>query len=661
MARSIVLSNGMLCVALDEYALVRDIYYPHVGQEDHVRGHYIHRVGVWVDGRISWLGEDHEWQIEIGCEEEALASRIIARHGGLGVELVFTDIVYNEEPIFVRRVEVKNTTDNKRTIKVYFGHQFEIFKAHGGDTAYFDPEHHAVIHYKGKRVFLIAAEIDGVSFDDYTIGITGFDGKEGSHRDADDGVLSKNPIEHGPVDSIIGLSGEYTYGAHHTIYYRVVAAQYIAEVHDLDAVAVAKTPAHLVQSASDYWRAWVNSYGWKFEGLSNEHVALFKRSLMYVRAHVDKDGGILASLDSDMLRYKLDTYAYIWPRDAAYAALALDRAGDTNVAKRFFEFCRSVISKDGYFMHKYWADGSLGSSWHPWIRDGQRQLPIQEDETALVIIAFAEHYKHSRDLEFLEEMFNPLVAKAADFMLAYRDPHTKLPLASYDLWEEKHGCSTFTASCVYGALMLAAELSDVLGKKEHSSRYRTAAQEIQSAIITHLWDEASGTFIKQISYIEGKIVRDTTLDTSSVYGVFSFGVLTIDDLRLTRAWEATARRLSQGIAIGGIARYEGDNYFRADTSAAGNPWVITTLWYAEYLIARARTESDFDRVREIFNWVARHAPHSGVLPEQFNSQTGMALSATPLAWSHAAYVSVVIAYLDRREKLGLCVDCNPVP
>jgi GH15 family glucan-1,4-alpha-glucosidase len=209
--------------------------------------------------------------------------------------------------------------------------------------------------------------------------------------------------------------------------------------------------------------------------------------------------------------------------------------------------------------------------------------------------------------------------------------------------------------------MSAAELSLVLGKKEHATRYSSAAQEIQAGIMTHLWDEASGTFIKQISYEGGKMMRDTTLDVSSVYGVFSFGVLPIDDLRLTRAWEATTRRLSDGIAIGGIARYDGDNYFRADSNAAGNPWVITTLWYAEYLIARAHVESDFDRVRDILDWVVRYAPHSGVLPEQFNSQTGAPLSATPLAWSHAAYVSAVIAYLDKREKLGLCVDCDPAP
>ena len=71
MARSIVLSNNELCVALDRFGEVRDLYYPHVGYEDHVRGHYLHRIGVWVDGQISWLSDDPAWEISIASEEEA--------------------------------------------------------------------------------------------------------------------------------------------------------------------------------------------------------------------------------------------------------------------------------------------------------------------------------------------------------------------------------------------------------------------------------------------------------------------------------------------------------------------------------------------------------------------------------------------------------------
>lgn len=660
MSRSIVLSNGELCVALDDHGLVRDIYYPHVGLEDHVRGHYIHRIGVWVEGAFSWLGGEG-WRIVISCEEDALASVITAYHERLGIELRFTDIVYNERAVFLRRVTVKNLSDRRREIKLYFGHQFEIYKSHGSDTAYYDPECHAIIHYKGRRVFLISAALDGEAFQDFATGLAGFQGHEGTHKDAEDGKLSLNPIEHGPADSVIGIYGHYAPGQERRCEYYVAAAQSIPDAHELDTYVKTKTQEHMVRTASDFWRAWVGAYEWHFKNLAPEVVALFKRSLMYVRAHVDTEGGIIASVDSDMLQYGLDTYSYVWPRDASYAAIALDNAGDTNVAQRFFTFCKEIIRKEGYLMHKYLPDRSLGSSWHPWLRNGHSELPIQEDETALVIYALGQHFTHSRDVEFLEAMYGPLVEKAAEFMIFYRDPITNLPLASYDLWEEKRGSSTFTSAAVYGALNAAADLSRILGKKDNEMRYRGVAEEIQEGILQYLWDEKLGCFIKLVERVGETMVRDETLDSSSAYGIFSFKVLPHDDARLARAWDKTVRELSHGIPAGGIARYAGDTYYRTDAESAGNPWLTTTLWYAEYLIAQAKRDTDLDHARDIFGWAAKHAQPSGVLSEQLDPRTGLQISASPLAWSHAAYVNAVILYLNKLEELGLCKECNPAP
>src|SRR3989344_4619853 len=339
MARSIVLSNGNLLVTLDHCGQVRDLYYPYVGLENHVRGHYIRRLGVWVDGTMSWFSEDLAWKITVDCEEDSLVSHIVAEHPSLSVRVECRDLVYNEKPIFIRSITVKNTSDRERDIRLYIAHQFEIYKSHGGDTGYFDPVRHCLVHYKGQRVFLMTGEIEGKPFSDYAIGLANFQGKEGTHRDADDGVLSHNPIEHGPVDSVIGFYASYTSGEAKTAQYWLVAARSIPEAHALNDYILKKTPKHLLRTTSDYWRG----------------------------------GGIIASADSDMLQHGKDTYAYIWPRDASYAALALDRAGDASAAKRFFEFCAAVVDGEGYFMHKYLPDRSLGSSWHPWVHDEEFQ------------------------------------------------------------------------------------------------------------------------------------------------------------------------------------------------------------------------------------------------------------------------------------------------
>ncbi len=656
--RSVVLSNGELCVALDQHGQVRDIYYPHVGLEDHVRGHYIHRVGVWVDGRLSWFSEDSAWQIAVGTESDALASAITAWHPELQVELTFKDIVADRQSIFLRRVSIANKSERTREIKLYFAHQFEIYKSHGSDTAFFDPESHSIIHYKGQRVFLITAALDGVVFNDFATGRANFHGKEGTHRDAEDGLLSKNAIEHGPADSVIGLYGTYAPEQSRTAYYAISAAQSIAAARSLASYLSKKTPEHVIKEATNFWHAWLNAYRWNFYKMKPEQVSLFKRSLLFMRANVDRGGGIIASLDSDMLQYGLDTYSYVWPRDAGFVAIALDRAGDTTIAKRFFEFCRDVVSEQGYFLHKYLPDKSLGSSWHPWFAGGKPQLPIQEDETAIVIYALREHYRRSHDLEFLETMYEPLVEKTADFLVRYREPKTKLPLPSYDLWERKRGAHTYTCASVYAALKAAAELSHILGKDSHEERYLAAAEEVRNAILEHLWDEKSGTFVN-CALLDGETMeKDRTIDISSVYGVFTFGVLEPHDERLARAFDGSIRVLSQGIVSGGIARFEIDDYYQIDKSTPGNPWVITTLWYAEYLIANAKTEHDLERVRDVFAWTVRHVQLSGALSEQLHPHTGEQVGATPLTWSHAAYVDTVLKYLSKVEELGIASVSN---
>lgn len=659
MARSLVLSNGQLCVTLDDAGRVRDVYFPHVGLEDHVRSPYLHRVGVWADGSLAWLG-DAGWELAVESEEHALASRIRAKHARLEIELRFTDLVYNEKNIFVRSIHVTNLSDRSRDIRLFFGHEFEIYKSPLRDTAYYDPLSRSLVHYKGRRVFLASAQIDSEPFQDYTCGVSGFQDKEGSYRDAEDGALSKNPIEHGPADSVLGLYGHFEPKQERGAYYWLIAAETVEHAHELNAYVLEKTPEHLIRTTSDFWRAWVDAYDWHLQGLAKQHVDLFKKSLMFVRAHVDRGGGIVASLDSDMLQYGKDNYTYVWPRDGAYIALALDVAGDTNVAKRFFQFAASTMTPEGYMMHKYLPDKSLGSSWHPWVHDGVPALPIQEDETALPIFALGEHFKHSRDVEFLESLYNPLVKKGAQFMLDHREAHTKLPLPSYDLWEEKWGSHTFTCASVFGALTTAATLAAVLGKREDEARFREAAEETRTAILEHLWDENKGYFIKYVA--KGtQLVRDETLDASSMYGVFQFGVLPPSDTRLVRAFDAMTRQLSYGNHIGGLARYENDGYYRANQESTGNPWIITTLWYAEYLIARAKNDHDLDHVRDIFSWVAKRALPSGALAEQFDPKTGAPLSATPLTWSHSTYVYTVIKYLNKLEELGLCKECNPAP
>ncbi|MCA9353772.1 glycoside hydrolase family 15 protein [Candidatus Nomurabacteria bacterium] len=657
MARSIVLGNGNILVGLDTEGLVKDFYFPYVGLENHIAEENIHRIGIWIDGYFSWINSD-SWHTSIDCFKDSLTGVMTKTNNDLGIVLHFTDVVYNEKNIFIRKIVIENKFEQKRSIRMFFGQEFEIKESKKGDTAYFDTKSNTIIHYKGRNVFLMNAKTeDKPGFDYYTTGVYGIDGKRGSFIDAEDGELSQNPIEHGPVDSVLGVSLEIEPLSEETVFYWVCVAPSMQDARDLNTYTLNKTPEYLIKSTNHYWRAWINKYIFDFRGLDDVSINSFKKSLFYIRAHADQRGAIIASSDTQMLNGGKDTYSYMWPRDASYSAIAMDRAGDQNVAQRYFSFCRDIITEDGYFMHKFLPDGSLGSSWHPWIMDGKEILPIQEDETATVLFSLWSHYEYSRDLEFIEELYNPLIKKAADFMCDYRNKKTGLPLPSYDLWEEKYGVHTYTAASVYGALMAASRFADILGKNNEKTKYEKAALEVKNAIVKYLFDKRSKYFIKRID-ASGK--KDQTLDASSVYGIYYFGVLDGEDPMVESSMKKTERELWCQGNIGGIARYEGDKYYKVRDGYPGNPWFVTTLWMGQYYAQKAKNEKDLNKVLEYISWAARKAGPSGVMPEQLDPLTGDFLSATPLVWSHAEYVKTVFAYFDALERLDICIACNPV-
>ena len=81
MARPLVLSNGELHVGINKFGLVHDFYFPYVGLENHAAGKSLrHRVGVWVDGELSWLDDLGEWDFSFRYFHRALIGHTTARN-----------------------------------------------------------------------------------------------------------------------------------------------------------------------------------------------------------------------------------------------------------------------------------------------------------------------------------------------------------------------------------------------------------------------------------------------------------------------------------------------------------------------------------------------------------------------------------------------------
>ncbi len=648
MPRALTIGNGNLLINFDRGLNMRDLYFPHVGELNHIGGHK-NSLGVWVNGQFGWTDEV-DWQRKEGYLEESLVTDVTAKNDRLGIELVINDLVHFRENVYLKKIRVKNLQQQDRDVRIFFTHDFNINETNIGDTALYDPGLDVMIHYKRDVCFLINGYTkDGDGFFQFACGTKRFGGAEGTWRDAEDGWLEGNPIAQGSVDSTVSMKMIVPGQSEKVLYYWIVVDRGFEEVREKNSYVLSRSPDYLLNSTECYWRAWVNKNHKDFFDLSPEIIKLYKLSLLIVRTQIDNGGAIIAANDSDILHYNRDHYSYMWPRDGALVAYALDLAGYPEITSRFFKFCEKIMAEGGYLWHKYNPDGSVGSSWHPYLNNGEIQLPIQEDETALIIYALWHFYEWFHDLEFIESLYRPLIRKAANFMVDYRHPELKLPLMSYDLWEERRGIFTFTAASVYGGLISAAKIAGLLGDVKRRDSWQKAAEEVKEGMLEHLYDKKLGRFIRGI-YLDGqKIHRDLTLE-SSMYGLFRFGVLSADDPKVIQTMKAIEEGLWIKTGVGGIARYTNDYYFRKSDDIAnvpGNPWFICTLWLADWYIELAQSAEELERPKEILYWVVNHQCESGVLSEQIHPYTGEPLSVSPLTWSHATFVLVVNNYLKK--------------
>jgi GH15 family glucan-1,4-alpha-glucosidase len=657
MAKSIILANGNIQVGLNASGFVTDFFFPYIGVENHVRGEP-HRIGVFQDGKLSWL-DSGDWNIEIDLEQDTFIGTMKCFNKHTNLELLFTNAVYNEKNIFLREVKITNHAEETKDIKIFFHQVFSIYGTSQEDTAYYDPVKNALIHYEGRRMFLIYGETSDIPFTDYSVGLNGIEGKEGTWKDAEDGILSRNTIEHGHVDSTLSLSLTIHKNEMKKVKYWITVAETKAEVYELHDFVKYRGIEQLIELTAKFWKAWLTRQNYlECDIADKRHLDLFKKSLFYIRGNIDNRGAVLASGDSDMLQHGRDTYSYMWPRDGAMTVMTLLLVGEYNISKHFFKFCNDVIEPDGYLMHKYRSDRSLGSSWHPFIKNGEPILPIQEDETALVLVALWEYYEKTKDIEFIEIHYNDVVRRMAVFLAEFIDPITDLPKPSYDLWEEKHGVSTFTSSATYAGLVAGAKFAKLFERESDEKLFAEKAEKMKAAIIKYLYDPELKMFIKLLNHKDGGIIYDKTIDMSSIHAIYAYGVLDVHDPLVTESIRTIEEKLRIHTGIDGVPRYEKDRYFM-QVEGVPNPWYITTLWLAQYYARIAKSVDDLKVVTDWLDWVVTHSPRSGVLSEQLHPFTGEQLSANPLTWSHAEYVRTVMYYHDAMQRLGICQTLHP--
>ncbi|MAY74322.1 MAG: glycoside hydrolase family 15 [Phycisphaerae bacterium] len=654
MPRDIPVGNGSLLITFDELYQVRDLYYPRVGQHNHTVGHVQH-FGVWADGQFAWVSDDG-WERKLAYKADTLVTEVVLTNRKLGLTVTCNDAVDFHEPVYFRRSTVTDLTGKRRDVRLFFHVDLSINGSPVGDTANYDPRTSSLVLYKDESYFLVnAGDQQKCGIDHWAIGHKKIGGAEGTWRDAEDGLLGRNAISQGSVDATVGFNLDVPPNGEASVTTWIACGNSYEDVRARNTRVWNKGPERMIARTEAYWRLWARKEPVRTAALPESVVDLMFRSLLILRTQIDNGGAIIAANDSDITQFGGDHYSYCWMRDGALVDIALVLSGQSELSRGFFRFAAQCLEDEGYFLHKYTPAGMLASSWHPWTMGGKRVLPIQEDETALVVWALRQHFNTYRDVEFIKPLYSPLIVKPAEWMLTFRD-HNGLPLESWDLWEERRGVHTFTVACVIGALHAAAAFAEDFGEHDRAATFREGGERMKGALKRHFWNEEEQRYARMATPLaDGGYRLDMTPDSAN-FALWAIAGFDPRDPTVEADMRGLRKKLWVQTPVGGCARYRHDYYHQIESddvdTVPGNPWVICTLWHAQYEIERARSLADLENALPILEWAASKTKDSGVLAEQYHPYTGEPISVAPLTWSHSTFAVVCMRYLERHAELS---------
>jgi len=671
---AIVGDSKMLAVLSPSGEIVR-LFWPHVDYGQHIERF---QIGLRPAGRrrTLWLADAGwtHWQTYVESTNVLITE---SKHHSAALNLTTTAFVLPGCDALALSYSVRNEGTRNRDISLVVYENVRIDDSTYNNTALFHESAAALVFYSRD---IALATYSSLPPSAYQIGVAGE--KSSALTPATRGELNGTAIHQDSPDAAVAWKlGSVAAGdaAGLTLFVALADSYHEAIADEADFARI--DPAAALYSTKTYWRRWLageSPHSLRCRdsappdppritrrrpgsrrpiGLPDKTLAafsrgrrekisrLFDRSLLAIKLLSDREtGAIIAAPEFDREREHCGGYGYTWGRDGAFIAHALGQAGFQNEAEAFFSYARRVQEASGTWLHRHYSGGQLAPSWGL----------LQIDETGAIIWAMAEHYKMTRNRDFLRDCWES-IERGAEYLARSIDPETGLPIPSFDLWEEDICESVYSAAAVAAGIAAAADCAAVLGNRSQSAAWAKAADGLRQAIIDRLWDPRRKTFLRAVKKVvseqtfeagrkrdksnfyitrePGRMyntlvqARDTRIDSSMLGLASPFRVFAANDPRMLGMASSVHRNLWWK-PTGGILRYEGDRY------VGGNPWILTTLWLALYYIDASETA----RAVKLIDWAADHTTDTGLLSEQVDKKTGKPIWAVPLAWSHAMFM-----------------------
>ncbi|GAA0295568.1 hypothetical protein GCM10009528_10750 [Kineococcus aurantiacus] len=332
--------------------------------------------------------------------------------------------------------------------------------------------------------------------------------------------------------------------------------------------------------------------------------AMVRQALLDVRALTGANGAVAAGPAA--------AWNHAWPRDSAFAAVALARTGHLDEAAAVLGFLAAVQLRDGGFEARYLLDGSGtpddrqrqddGAGWALWALRG-----VLDAEPATA----ADRAPQLRGL--LED--------ALDFVLERTSGGDRLPDPSPDYWErrERHLTLGTVAPLLAGLRAGAAGLVH-LGERRRAREVSAAGEHLAGLVHAEF---APGGYARYAGRGEppGEPDAAVTFLLPPFTARADPGVLAAFD-----RYQVAAARPAGGLAPGAGWRRDGVS------------WTPETALAAFAAACAGRV----DQARRWLDWLNAHRTAWGSLPEKVLAD-GSPAGPAPLAWSAATTVLAVAA------------------
>ena len=391
------------------------------------------------------------------------------------------------------------------------------------------------------------------------------------------------------------------------------------------------------EAVKKYWKKYVKDHNGLELDLAetpkNRKIKqIYTRTILLYSLLVNHEtGGISAAVEVDENLKQCGGYQYCWPRDAVFTTTAMDILKMKKEVEKFYKsFCKNTQSRNGMWEQRFFTDGRLAPCWG-----------YQIDETASVIVGVYNHYKVIEDKKFLKDNLK-MCEKAINFLKKYVEDifqETNKCGISYDLWEEYEGVNLYAVSSIFASFNAMIKIYEELKEEFTKNRVkqenvnkeketlRNLSVTLREYILKNFYDESKKSLVRNL--------EDKTLDISILGTVIPFELFSPKDKKILNTVER--RNMTLRTYTGGYKRFETDTY------REGKPWIIATLWIAEYYLEIGEKQ----KAKECFDFVIKTSTEHGFLAEQVNNSTMQPDWVIGLGWSHAMFIETLKKMIEK--------------